>query len=72
MTYFIENFYTYGQKYIGTVNAIKPKEALKKYLLYYKLDNKTIEYCKRFPRFAGSDFSVTCTETGKKSYYIVM
>ena len=43
-----------------------------KYLLYYNLDNKTIEYCKRFPRFAGCDFSLLCTETGRKSYFIVM
>ena len=72
MTYFIENRSIYGQIFGGVVNATKPKEALKKFLLYYKLDDTTIEYCKRFSRFPGSDFTVTCTETGKKSYYIVM
>ena len=72
MTYFVENYSIYGQRYCGTVNAKKPKEALKKYFLYYNLDNKTIEYCKRFPRFAGCDFSLLCTETGRKSYFIVM
>lgn len=72
MTYFIQDFSTPGQIHNGTIQAEKPKQALYRYLLYYRLNKDTIKYCKRAARAAGSDFKVFCTETGKSSYFVIM
>lgn len=72
MTYFIQDFSTPGQIHNGTIQAEKPKQALSRYLLYYRLNKDTIKYCKRAARKDGADFRILCTETGRVSYYIVM
>lgn len=72
-TYVVKNTPFNGRSLVtGTATAETPKKALEKYLLHYYLDNQTIQYCKTFPRWAGADFIVTDTSTGRNSYYIVM
>ena len=62
----------YTRTYFGTIfDAKTPKEAVKKYLLYYWGDNFMIDYVKRSKR-TGCNFIVTNCETQKKSYFITM
>ena len=62
----------YTRTYFGTISDAKtPKEAVKKYLLYYLGDNFMIDYVKRSKR-TGCNFIVTDCATHKKSYFITM
>ena len=73
MTYYIEDRSENGKRFYGTVNADKPKEVVKKYLLYYWHDTKTFNYVRRIKHLCKfADFKVLCTETGKRSYYVIM
>lgn len=63
---------SYMRSYFGTISDAKtPKEAVKKYLLYYLGDNMMIDYVRRSKR-TGCNFIVTDCATHKKSYFITM
>lgn len=61
------------RKYYGCITDAKtPKEAVKKYLLYYSGDKETIKYVKRARRKTGFNFAVTNTAKNKTAYFITM
>lgn len=73
MTYHILDQATYGRRYNGVISGeTAPKSALGKYLLCYRNDKTTIQYTRTAARAQGCDYIVTCTETGRKYYYITM
>lgn len=60
-------------KYYGCITDAKtPKEAVRKYLLYYCEDKETINYVRRAVRKQGFNFAVTDTARNRTSYYIIM
>lgn len=73
MTYHILDQAAFGRQYNGVISgAATPKKALDKYLLYYRGDKSTMQYIRTAARARGCDYIVTCTETGRRYYYITM
>lgn len=69
MTYFIEDYMHPGRKYTGVIEAKKPKEAVRRYLLVYRDDVHTIKHIFRSSA-KDSTIKVLCTETGARSYFV--
>lgn len=74
--YIEEHDYTSGngvKKFYGHIEDAKtPKEAVRKYLLYYCEDKDTIKYIRRAIRKQGFNFKVIDTARNRTSYYIIM
>lgn len=63
----------YVKLYYGHITDAKtPKEAVRKYLLYYWHDTETINYVRKAARKMGCNFIVKNTAKNKTSYFITM